>query len=163
MSKVHAETNGEIGTRTITIVTRLHTGTPEGNHSKHRVLQEPESFLPSLPPKDLKHADAAIKIFVLTLNYSSAIYSSQDLESPRCRATTNWIKKHGTHTYKKYDLTTKIQLYCLQKMHETGDRHVEQSKPSSERQISHFYSYMESRPKKIYDMIVKKKVGLLGE
>jgi hypothetical protein len=29
----------------------------------------------------------------------------------------------------------------------TGDHHVNQDKPSSERQISHFHSYAECRPK----------------
>jgi hypothetical protein len=34
-------------------------------------------------------------------------------------------------------------------MNGTGDHYVKQDKPSSERQISHFHSYVESRPKKI--------------
>jgi hypothetical protein len=40
-------------------------------------------------------------------------------------------------------------LCCLQEKNGTGDHHVNWDKPSSERQVSHFFTHMwaESRPK----------------
>jgi hypothetical protein len=38
-----------------------------------------------------------------------------------------------------------MKLCHLQEMDGAGDHHVKQDKPSSERQISYFHSYVESR------------------